>query len=104
MVDEATSSTVEGKIAALHQKVEREARFTRSLLVICTAAVLGVSLVPVKIMLADLPTIMWADFMTKLDTVHDQWAVLDKTMDARHSGKGGTQDAAATPAPEGETK
>ena len=96
MADEGTSGNLEGKIAALHQKIERESRFTRSLVVICTAAMLGVSLVPVKIMLTDLPTIIWGDFMTRLELVHDHWEILDKNFAERHTSGGAS--GAATPA------
>ena len=75
----ADESTLESKIAALHQKIEKESRFTRSLVVICTAAMLGVSLVPVKIMLADLPGLMVTEFMTKLEIIHSNWKLYDKT-------------------------
>lgn len=78
MADETAPSGLEGKIAALNSKIERESRFTRSLIVICTAAILGVSLVPVKIMLTDLPTIMWAEFSEHLDTLHSQWKIMDR--------------------------
>ncbi len=100
MADEATSGNLEGKIAALHQKIERESRFTRSLVVICTAAVLGVSLVPVKIMLTDLPTIIWGDFMTRLEMVHEHWRVLDKNFDSKHpaSAAAAAPDAAPSDA------
>lgn len=84
MADETTPAAAGGldsKIAALTAKIERESRFTRSLVVICTAAILGVSLVPVKIMLTDLPTIIWAEFSEHLDTIHGQWMLLDKNFD-----------------------
>lgn len=74
----ADESTLETKIANLHQKVEKESRFTRSLVVICTAAILGVSLVPVKVMLADLPGLVITELMGKMPTVHATWKVLDK--------------------------
>jgi len=83
----ADESTLESKVAALHQKIEKESRFTRSLVVICTAAILGVSLVPVKIMLADLPGLMVTEFISKLEIVHSNWKVLDKVP---HAGSGGT--------------
>jgi hypothetical protein len=83
----ADESTLETKIAALVQKVEKESRFTRSLIVICTAALLGVSLVPVKIMLADLPNLMITEFIAKLEVVHSNWKVLDKLP---HGGSGGS--------------
>lgn len=78
MADEPAPSGLEGKIAALNSKIERESRFTRSLVVICTAAILGVALVPVKIMLTDLPTVMWAEFAEHLDTLHSQWKIMDR--------------------------
>ena len=74
MADES----LEAKIAALHTKVEKESRFTRSLVVVCTAAILGVSLVPVKIMLSDLPQLMFNQFQSGLEVIHTHWKVLDK--------------------------
>ena len=95
----------DSELAALRTKIEKEARFTRSLVVICTAAVLGVSLVPVKIMLTDLPTVITNDFEGKLEQIHDHWAILDKTMNNRHGGAGaGKTEAAPAAAPEGESK
>ena len=94
----SSATGLEGKIAALNLKIERESRFTRSLMVICTAAVLGVSLVPVKIMLSDMPTIMWAEFSNHLDMLHDHWKLLDRTYDARHTTV--NEKAATTPAPD----
>lgn len=90
----------DSELAALRTKIEKEARFTRSLVVICTAAILGVSLVPVKIMLTDLPTVITNDFEGKLEQIHDHWAILDKTMNNRHGGAGDKSDAA----PAAETK
>lgn len=90
MADESSSS-LESKIAALHTKIERESRFTRSLVVICTAAVLGVSLVPIKIMLTDLPNLLWSNFESNLDTMHKHWKILDRT----NSGTAAPDSAAA---------
>lgn len=101
MADETAPSGLEGKIAALNSKIERESRFTRSLVVICTAAILGVTLVPVKIMLTDLPTIMWAEFAEHLDTLHSQWKIMDRVKGndaAPMEGKTSVAPAAATPA------
>ena len=100
MADESSGGSVESKIAALHQKIERESRFTRSLVVICTAAILGVSLVPVKIMLTDLPNLLVGEFMSKLEVLHDHWTILDQTFAKRHTSSG---DAPA-PAPAAEDK
>ncbi|MBX9573652.1 MAG: hypothetical protein K2X77_32435 [Candidatus Obscuribacterales bacterium] len=101
MADETAPSGLEGKIAALNSKIERESRFTRSLIVICTAAILGVSLVPVKIMLTDLPTIMWAEFSEHLDTLHSQWKIMDRVKGndaAPLAGKIGNPAASSTDA------
>ncbi len=95
MADESSTS-LESKLI---QKIEREARFTRSLVVICTAAMLGVSLVPVKIMLTDLPTVITNDFMTRLEQVHDHWVILDRTMQNRKAGTAEAAPTGSAPAP-----
>lgn len=92
----------DSEIAALRQKVEKEARFTRSLVVICTAAILGVSLVPVKIMLTDLPTVITNDVIARLEQIHDHWVILDKTMKSRSGGGGDAAAPAATTPPAAE--
>lgn len=82
--ESSTGSSLESKVDKLYQKVERESRFTRSLVVICTAAIMGVSVVPIKIMLTDLPTILWNEFDGKLDTMQKHWNILQRT----NSGEG----------------
>jgi len=89
MADETTDA----KIAALSAKIEKESRFTRSLVVVCTAAILGVSLVPVKIMLSDLPTLMIAEMINKMEILHANWKVLDKLPNGGSGGSSSTADA-----------
>lgn len=86
MADESSAASGD-KLDAVLKKIERESRFTRSLVVICTAAILGVSLVPVKIMLTDFPKLLVTEFMAELEVVHDHWALLDQTF-KRRSGSG----------------
>lgn len=90
---EESAGGLESKIAALHTKIERESRFTRSLVVICTAAVLGVSIVPIKLMLSDLPKLLVSEVEGSLELLHDHWKILDRTYEGRHNSAGG----AATP-------
>lgn len=79
MPEETTTSSLDAKLEQLRQKIERESRFTRSLVVICTAAILGVSLVPVKILVADLPVLLWNEFDGKLDVTHNHWRILERS-------------------------
>jgi hypothetical protein len=74
---------MDAKLEQLRQKIERESRFTRSLVVICTAAILGVSLVPVKILVADLPILLWNEFDGKLDVTHNHWRILERASNAQ---------------------
>lgn len=97
MPEETTaSSSMDAKFEQLRQKIERESRFTRSLVVICTAAVLGVSLVPVKILVADLPVLLWNEFDGKLDVTHNHWRILERASQMQ-------QNAASTPAADSST-
>ena len=82
MAEETTTSSMDAKLEQLRQKIERESRFTRSLVVICTAAILGVSLVPVKILVADLPILLWNEFDGKLDVTHNHWRILERASNA----------------------
>ena len=85
MPEETTSSSMEEKLEQLRQKLERESRFTRSLVVVCTAAILGVSLVPVKILVADLPVLLWNEFDGKLDILHNHWRILERAHNTQNS-------------------
>lgn len=95
MADESSTSSGSVSLETLLKKVEREARFTRSLVVICTAAMLGVSLVPVKIMSGDLPKLLISELLGQLEIVHDNWAILDKTFASRHSANAAAASNAA---------
>jgi hypothetical protein len=91
MADETTDA----KFAALSAKIEKESRFTRSLVVVCTAAMLGVSLVPVKIMLSDLPTLIIAEIINKMEILHSNWKVYDKIPNGGSGGSSITSEAPA---------
>lgn len=94
MADE-TSSSMDGKFAALTQKVERESRFTRTLVVICTVANLGVMFYIVKEMFTDLPMAIFSTFEGKLDVVYYHWNALTNTHGRGPSG--GEEPAPAAP-------
>ncbi|MBX9686625.1 MAG: hypothetical protein K2X27_07975 [Candidatus Obscuribacterales bacterium] len=100
----ADESGIDAKFAALTKKMETENRFTRNVIVVCTAAILGVSLVPVKIMLSDLPTIIWAEFMNKLEQTHANWKVYDRKFANETTSGSSTATTTSTAAEEKKEK
>lgn len=78
-----TEDSMDGKIAALTTKIDRESRLTRSLVLLCTAAILGVILYTITIMYDYVPKLVWATFQENLQITHDHWKVLDRTFDAK---------------------
>lgn len=77
-------SSLDSKIAALAAKIDREARITRSALLLCTAAILGVILYTVTIMVGDLPQVILVNFQEGLQTTHEHWRALDKDFNSKH--------------------
>ncbi len=74
MAEETNSAD---KFALLSSKVERESRFTRSLVVICTVANIGVSFYALTQTFSTLPAVVWATFMSNLDKTHTQWSAYE---------------------------
>lgn len=71
---------IDSKLAALATKIDRESRITRSSLLLCTAAILGVLLYSVTIMVSDLPNVMMVRFLEDVDKVHGNWKALDRVL------------------------
>src|SRR5262245_26691268 len=93
MADEGTTS--------LTQKIEREMRFTRSLVLLCTGAILGVILLDIKYTMVDLPTERIVPvLMENMPVFHAQWMLLDKTADKRLGVSPGPGTSAPAPVKE----
>lgn len=78
-----TEDSMDGRIAALTNKIDREFRLTRSLVLLCTAAILGVILYTITITYTDIPKLNWATFQENLQITHDHWKALDRTFDSK---------------------
>lgn len=89
MVDETASPNGMASVAA---KIERESRFTRVVVVICTVANLCVMFYIIHEMFTNLPIAFMGRYMESLPVVHKQW----KTYDNLNSHA--AAPAAATPA------
>jgi len=80
MTEETTTSASVDRFTMLATKVERESRFTRSLVVICTVANLGVVFYGITEIYKSLPLVMIASFMGNLDKIVYQWKAIEFTM------------------------
>lgn len=87
------------KFAALTTKVEREARFTRSLVVICTVANLGVLFYGITEIFKSLPLVFVANYMANLDKIVYQTKAIEMTMPHRGDIKPATPHAEEKPTP-----
>lgn len=89
--------TMDAQIKQLYAKMERESRFTRSAVIICTIAVLGSIFYSVKVAATDIPDIMYAKFLEKLPTTYQSWKLQEKTYPSAQTGTGEQTQPAATP-------
>lgn len=77
--------TDEDKIAAVHAKVEREMRFTRSLVLLCTAAILGTLLLILTMMTTQIPDLIWLKLEGELGPMQTSLARIEKTLELGRS-------------------
>ena len=63
----------------LTNKIDSQARFTRSLIVICCFASIGVIFYTFVQMFNNLPDQMMLTFMGKLNDIETQWRVIENT-------------------------
>ncbi len=83
--------TDDDKVAGFSAKLEREMRFTRSLVLLCTAAILGTLLLNLTMMTGQIPDLIYLKMMGEFGPINLRLAGIQKSLD----GKGG---AAAAPA------
>jgi len=76
-------SALESRIAELETKLERQGRFTRTITVICTAAILGTLFYIFTQIFMALPGVIVANQMSNLESIVLQWnAIQAKTKQA----------------------
>lgn len=72
-------SSFEGKLAQLTKRIDDQARFTRTLVVVCTAAVLAVNMWIVTETFSSLPTMIIASLMENMDVISRQYKALEES-------------------------
>ena len=93
----ADESALETQVGQLTKRIDDQARFTRTVVVVCTTAILGVMFYMLTVIFSDLSYVFIARYMENLDKIAFQWKAITDRMD---SGQlpAPAKPAAATPA------
>ncbi len=70
-------------LAALAKKIDEQARFTRSVSIICTLSILGVMFYTLTEMFSNLPNMIILQFMGNLEKINQEWKAIDNSQKAR---------------------
>ncbi len=82
-------------LATLAKKIDEQARFTRSVSIICTLSILGVMFYTLTEMFSNLPNMIILQFMGNLEKINQEWKAIDSTQKTKTK----TASPAATPTP-----
>ncbi len=85
-------------LATLAKKIDEQARFTRSVSIICTLSILGVMFYTLTEMFSNLPNMIILQFMGNLEKINQEWKAIDNTQKVRAKAAA-AQAPAPTPAP-----
>ena len=80
-------------LATLAKKIDEQARFTRSVSIICTLSILGVMFYTLTEMFSNLPNMIILQFMGNLEKINQEWKAIDASTKSR------TKAAMPAPAP-----
>ena len=80
-------------LAELAKKVDDQARFTRSVSIICTLAILGVMFYTLTEMFSNLPAAILLHYMANLEKIVYEWNVIE-TNATKGKGPSGQQNLA----------
>jgi hypothetical protein len=70
---------MEEKIAELSKHIAEQARFTRIVVLMCTAAIMGVLVWMIVEAYTSMPGLIAAELMNQLPKLHAQWQFLDQS-------------------------
>lgn len=65
-------------LADLAKKIDEQARFTRSVSIICTLAILGVMFYTLTEIFANMPSVVVAQYMANLDSIVSEWDKIEQ--------------------------
>ncbi len=89
----ADGSSFETSLAQISKKIDEQARFTRSVVIICTLTILGVVLYTMTEMFSSLPANCVMQFMGNMEKIVQEWKLIEASMANR------AKKPALTPAP-----
>jgi len=70
-------------LATLAKKIDEQARFTRSVSIICTLSILGVMFYTLTEMFSNLPNMIILQFMGNLEKINQEWKAIDASQKSR---------------------
>lgn len=76
----AEETSLEGQLAQLTRRIDDQARFTRTVVVVCTTAILGVMFYMLTIVFAELPYVFMVRYIESLDKIVYQWRTIEERM------------------------
>ena len=97
MIEESGTEAI---IAQLSKRIDEQARFTRSVVIICTLTMLGIMFYTLKEIFTDLPSAIVLTYMGNIDAIVQEW----KLAEHAHGGTGGFHPLPPAPAPPGGLK
>ena len=77
----ADESALETQVGQLTKTIADQARFTRTVVVVCTTAILGVMFYMLTVIFSDLSYVFIARYMESLDKIVFQWKAIQDRMD-----------------------
>ena len=80
----ADESALETQVGQLTKRIDDQARFTRTVVVVCTTAILGVMFYMLTVIFSDLSYVFVARYMENLDKIVFQWKAIQDRMDTGH--------------------
>jgi hypothetical protein len=70
---------IENLYAQLSKKIDDQARFTRTVVIICTLSILGINFYSLTSMVTTLPDLVLAHFMGNLEQVVIEWKLAENS-------------------------
>jgi len=80
---ESTGSGMESTIAQLSKKIDEQARFTRSVTIICTLTILGVMFYTLTEMFSNLPGAIILHYMANLEKIVTEWNAIQNVIEKK---------------------
>ncbi len=78
----AEETALETQVGQLTKRIDDQARYTRTVVVVCTTAILGVMFYMLTVIFSDLSYVFIARYMENLDKIVFQWKAIQDRMES----------------------